>query len=164
MNIRQLLNSSPVLTGLAALVVAGTAVAFAARSLGTHPPDTSHAFFTTDDGKTWFSDSSNNIPPFEKDGKTAYRCSVYECNGKQFVLEMQRYDEKSAQALRDAQVAARTQSTDPKKRAPGPNPQFGLQVKAPGDAKWHSAMDVAAMNKMSEAIKCGSGYATNVEP
>lgn len=161
------MQANPMLTVTITVVVAVTALVLSIQASMTRPPDTSRAFFTTDDGKTWFVDSASNIPPFDKDGKTAYRCSVYECDGKQFVLEMQRYDEKSAQALRDAQAAAaqqKDQPTDPRKRAPGPNPQLGLQIKAPGDTKWYSVNDVTAMNRMTAAVKCGAGYATAVLP
>ena len=126
--------------------------------------DTSRAFFTVDDGKTWFVDSSSNIPPYQKDGKTAYRCSVYDCNGRQFVLEMQRYDEKSAKLLRDAQSAATGDGPSRKSAMASASAQLGLQVKSPGDAEWKSVNDFNAMNKISAAGKCGTAYSTPVIP
>src|SRR5688572_29694078 len=41
------------------------------------------AWYTTNDGKTWFKDSNRKVPPFDYGGKQAVLAKVYECNGKQ---------------------------------------------------------------------------------
>lgn len=165
MKIRALLHANPLLTCVLVLCIAGTAVGLGIRSTMTVAPDTSRAFFTIDDGKTWFVDSSSRIPPFEKDGKTAYRCSVYECDGKRYVVEIQKYDDKTAKALHDALTAAKeAKAADPQAKPRLPNANLGLLVKAPGETTWHSVNDHAAIMKMSAAVKCGSGYATAVAP
>lgn len=65
------------------ILIAGAVGATILRSGGNGPRPVSEglAFFTIDDGKTWFADSSSNPSPFEKDGKPAYRVQVWRCNG-----------------------------------------------------------------------------------
>lgn len=50
-------------------------------------------WFTTDDGKTWFADSATKLPPFDHNGKMAYRCYVYTCDGgrTEFVSHLERF-------------------------------------------------------------------------
>jgi len=51
------------------------------------------AFFTDDDGKTWFKDDVKKLPPFERNGKQAVRCFVYRCgeSGRPWVSHLMRY-------------------------------------------------------------------------
>jgi hypothetical protein len=51
------------------------------------------AFYTTDDGATWFADDMTNVPPYTKDGKQAYQVMLFTCDeGKTtFVGFLQRY-------------------------------------------------------------------------
>lgn len=64
------------------------------------------AFFTVDDGKTWFAGDIRNIPPFEKDGKPAYQCFVWTSDdGKtEFVSHLQRYTPDAKKRLEEAQA------------------------------------------------------------
>lgn len=50
-------------------------------------------WFTVDDGETYFADNVSNIPPFVKNGKTAYGCEVFSCDGgkSRFVGFLVRY-------------------------------------------------------------------------
>ena len=51
-------------------------------------------------GKSWFVDDINKIPPFDKDGKPAYRAQVVQCSsGKPFVAFVMRFDEADKKAL-----------------------------------------------------------------
>src|SRR5689334_11283784 len=56
------------------------------------PVPVGKAWFTTDDGKTWFADDDNRLFPFDKDGKKAYRCYVWTCDGgkTKFVSHLER--------------------------------------------------------------------------
>ena len=62
------------------------------------------AFFTTDDGKTFFVDSSSNIPPYTKDGKLAVRAQVFTCDdGKtKFVGYLEMYGPQEKAMLEQA--------------------------------------------------------------
>jgi hypothetical protein len=75
MNVRQFVNQHPrvmavlvvVFLGMCGWVLWGQASA----SAGLKPAKS--AYFTTDEGKTWFADDIGKLPPFDKDGKEAVR-------------------------------------------------------------------------------------------
>jgi hypothetical protein len=50
-------------------------------------------WYTTDDGKTFFADDADRISPFEHNGKQAYRCYVWTCDGgkTKFVSHLERH-------------------------------------------------------------------------
>lgn len=120
------------------------------------------AFFSTnEDGSNWFVDDINKVPPFDHNGKPAYRVHLYTCDkGKtQFVGYLQRYTDagkKKAEALRANPQAAR----DP---AEFDALEFTeVEVKAPKDSKWIRRNDAKAEALMS-AVKCPDGSTNNLE-
>jgi hypothetical protein len=122
------------------------------------------AFFTVDDGKTWFVDDASQLAPFQHNGKEAVRAYVVECNGKKFVNHLERYTADGKQAtIRLREVV---------KKSPPPGAlvaaaqQRGREVKRPGDAKWTPTSNVAAAEAITTP-KCpqgASGEATIVFP
>ena len=85
MGVRERLNRNPRLAAIVMavlLLVAGVAVALQ-FSDGAHAAGTASdkAFFTIDDGATWFADDAARIAPFQHDGKEAVRAYVFECRG-----------------------------------------------------------------------------------
>jgi hypothetical protein len=52
------------------------------------------AWYTVDDGKTWFLGPGNKVVPFEHEGKMAVRCFVYTCDGgkTKFASHVERLD------------------------------------------------------------------------
>jgi hypothetical protein len=38
-------------------------------------------YFTVDNGKTWFVDDINKVPPFDHNGRQAYRARIFTCEG-----------------------------------------------------------------------------------
>lgn len=78
-----------VLAALGLLVLA--ALLFSIRGVRSQStggqPDT-QAFYSTDDGKTWFVDSITREPPFDHEGSPAYRVVMMacNCNGKRTVF------------------------------------------------------------------------------
>jgi len=97
-------------------------------------------YFSTDDGKTWFADDANKLPPFQKSGKEAVRAYVYKgSDGKEFVSHLERYtpDAKSkleaayASHSRDPMLLQRIQTT-------------GVEVKAPSQPNWVKVSDPKA--------------------
>jgi hypothetical protein len=107
MGVRQTLNNNQVLIGTAvflALVAAGVSIAYTLlgnRAVG--PSD--KAFYTVDDGATWFVDSRTRIPPFTHDGKEAVRVYIYSTDGGKttFPVYLLRYN-KDAKAKLDAEI------------------------------------------------------------
>jgi hypothetical protein len=49
------------------------------------------AYFTTDDGKTFFGDFDTNIAPFDHHGRPAVKAYVYSINGRQVVAYLEKH-------------------------------------------------------------------------
>jgi hypothetical protein len=104
---------------------------------GGEAPAGNRAFFTVDDGRTWFADDAGKLAPFDHQGKTAYQVFVWTSDGgkTRFASHLQRY---APDARRKVEAA----------RAPGAVPDrgmhqagvisAGLEVKSPGtgDGGW----------------------------
>ena len=87
------------------------------------------AFFSTDDGKTFFPDDVSKLPPFTKDGKPAYKAIVFRCgNGQPFVAYLERFTEEGKKKAEEAR-----QKTG---RAYSAMASGILEVKKPGQPNW----------------------------
>jgi hypothetical protein len=137
MGIREALNRNPkaavIIFGVALLALLGVAIVqFKGRSgggsSGTGSPQ---AWYTEDDGKTWFADDAGRLSPFDHNGKQAYRCYVWTCDGgkTQFVSHLERL---KPERLKEHQAAAANKSVD------FILPDMDMLVKPPltGDRGW----------------------------
>jgi hypothetical protein len=140
MSLRETFNQRPNLAGGIAAGCAAAAVVLVvahvldlrAAPIGAAKPE--RAFFTVDDGKTWFVGDATQLAPFDRDGQAAVRAYVCECDGKRFVNHLERYTAAGKKAMAQVREAARK----------GPPPgalvaaaqHRGREVKRPGDAKW----------------------------
>src|SRR4029453_3783233 len=66
-----------VATALALVAVAAMTFALA-RPTGPRPPS-GMAYYSVDDGATWFADAADKPSPFDHQGKPAYRVYVWKC-------------------------------------------------------------------------------------
>lgn len=85
--VREQMSKKPILGGAIAGVLALVAAAVVAKTYWPErQADLTKAFYTTDDGETWFEDSATKVAPFEVGGKTAVVAHVYSYagGGKQF--------------------------------------------------------------------------------
>src|SRR5687768_1133376 len=107
MGVRETINEKPrLVAGIAAGVVVIACAFIALRMSNAGPGEPSDkAFFTTDDGKTWFVDEATKISPFQRDGKEAVRAYVFDCNGKPFVNHVERYTADGRKAVETALAA-----------------------------------------------------------
>jgi hypothetical protein len=124
------------------------------------------AYFTVDDGKTWFPANADKIPPFEKDGKEAVLAHVYRCrDGTKFVNYIERFKPDAKLALEKARAPDPTGKTRPDQSAVQAAYVSGREVKRPGDPKWVNAADYREAAKIT-AIKGpnGAADATPFEP
>lgn len=169
MNLRETISQRPGLGIGAAVVLVLFGVGFAwLQTGGRAAPSAGNAkaFFSVDDGKTWFADDLTNVPPYEKDGKQAVRAFVYRCSdGTQFVGYLQRFTPAAKSAIEQIQTP------DPNRKGPPDTSgvrmayTVGREVKRPGDAEWVSGAQ-GLLSTQIIAVKCpkGGGDATQIEP
>ena len=100
MNVREWIDKNPQAASAGAGAMVVLAVGLIIYQLLPERPSTK-AWYTTDDGQTWFKDSNRLVPPFQRDGKEAVLAKVYECDGKEFVAYMERYRPGPAKKLRE---------------------------------------------------------------
>jgi hypothetical protein len=106
--IRETLNQKPAITTAATLIIIAAALAVIVyqswESDGGHQAMPTKAWFTIDDGKTWFVDDISKPSPYEYNGKAVYRVFVFTCDGGKttFAAYLQRGNPDGA----DAQVKA----------------------------------------------------------
>jgi hypothetical protein len=110
MGLRNTLNEKKSLsTGGAILlfVVAGAYLAY--TQWPQRLPKGDEAFYTVDDGQTWFTGSIYQAPPFDYDGKTAVRAMVYSYDHghRTFCPFVERYDSTMKRQLDDAVAEAK---------------------------------------------------------
>jgi hypothetical protein len=89
------------------------------------------AFYSDDDGKTFFIDDDTKLPPFLHDEKIAVRAAVYRAaDGKLFVAYLQKFSDAQLNEI-EAAIAAHPEEADHWR-------QSRTEVKKPGDSKWLS--------------------------
>lgn len=134
MSLRETINKKPgVFVGVSAAVVVLAIIWLVYALRGSKPTPMvviSKGFFSDDDGKTFYADDLKNIPPYEHNGKKAYRAKVYQVKGtsQRFVGYLESYDEKTKKHIEE-QMA---KGMDPASAMQGVN----ILVKKPGGGKW----------------------------
>ncbi len=141
------------------LMVVGSVVYTYMNAGDLRPPGYRTTYFTTDDGKTWFEDSVENVAPYKKDGKDAVAAHVYTCNdGKvKFVgylermspeakVEIDRY--KAMKSMPDTPTAQRLF-------------EGGVEVKKPGEAGWKKK---SSYGFEGPPVKCPDGSTKDLSP
>lgn len=162
MGIREKMNNNPgMTTGITAAIIVIALIVIVWQLAGSGAPKLpTKAFFTIDDGATWFADSVKNRAPFQHDGKTAYKVHVFKCAGGQpFVAYMERYTPEALKKMQqaDANPDAPPPFLDPMMMA-------SIEVKAPGtgDKGWINMNTAQAMT--ITRITCKDGDPNSIEP
>jgi len=149
---------------LAVVMIVGAAVAIyvQARDGGSSGPG--NAYFSTDDGQTFFVDSATKLPPFDHKGKPAYRAHVFECGGKRVVGYLSGYTPEAIQALEGAKASRGTGKPPPNASALATIGTYGLLVKRPGDPGWVSQADMMRATAV-RTFRCPDGSTpTELDP
>lgn len=109
------------------------------------------AWFTVDDGQTWFADDAKLLPPFQHNGKTAYRCSVWTVDGgkTKFVSHLERLRpeaKQKAESMKNDPIGAATELAK-------------IEVKLPltGDKGWVDISSPNAPAIMRPKVPAGKG-------
>jgi hypothetical protein len=133
MAIREAINQHPVLSGVVLFALVGVSFWFAMGQI--HATPGTKEFYTDDDGKTYFTDASGKIVPYQRDGKEVVVAEVFESKTKPpFVAYMRQYTPATLSAVEKPPLSAQ----------PGTVFLGGLrgvpprmEYKKPGDPKWH---------------------------
>jgi hypothetical protein len=146
MGVRELINrhSRPVLACVALAAIASGAFFFVFHQPdGLGPLDAGSAFYSVDDGKTYFRADATNIPPFMHDGKEAVQALVYTVDGgkTRYVGYLMRFTPFGIQRLKDVRAKAAATSTP---TLPGLDTelQANTEVKRPGAQVWVKLSDL----------------------
>jgi hypothetical protein len=143
MFIRKAIKDNRKLGGALASVL--ITLAFAAVTYQFWPqrkPELAMAFFTDDDGKSWFADSLDHVAPFDHDGKEAVLAEVYtfDDGSKKFCAFLEKYTPDAKRQLEAAMADAKAQGLGPDTVKLQRDPTFvqsGLMVKSPGSqSQW----------------------------
>ena len=154
MGVRQWFNENRGLTTGAAGIVVLAAVGFVVMQvLAARPkiqsglPD---AYFTVDDGKTFFVANSASVPPFDHKGQKAVRAYVFQCGDERFVGYVERFNDEARAAMTSGKATPQHQI-------------YGRELKRPGETKWIKSGEFAAVDKLAE-VKCPHNGAHSPEP
>lgn len=150
--------------GLGMLVLSVAAISLELRSGGTAPK----AFYSTDDGLTWFADDAEQIPPFQHEDKDAVRAYVFQCKGgKEFVSYLLRYTPAGRKVVEDRLADRKAGKTPPRSPAVAgsASPLVGVEVKRPGAKDWVPGKNLAKASAVMNS-KCpdGDGQPEQVVP
>lgn len=131
MGIRQAVNEHPgVSTGVATGVILLMLGVIVWEAISTPHPGAGrpvNAFYSDDDGQTWFTAPANKLTPFtDEHGKQAVYAFVFKCGGRPFVGYLMRATDEARQA---ATRSGRSADDVPF------NPMYS-EVKKPGGATW----------------------------
>jgi hypothetical protein len=110
------------------------------------------SYYTIDDGKTWFADAWEKVPPFDYDGGQAVRCYLFKtASSGPFVGYLECYSQKVHDNLTGTV------------KSPIPvDIVGGTLVKRPGEKNWVSQVSAAGQKIMN--VKAPNGSAEPVEP
>ncbi len=135
MRIRDTINENPWIGRAAVGMVILIALLVTVSMFGGEPVvrGPAQAYFSTDDGRTWFADDASKIPPFEHNGQTAYLAGVHQFEGTEpFVAYLIRYTPEGKAELERFLASVRN-SSDPRVN------EIKLrtrEIKRPGEQTW----------------------------
>jgi len=130
----------------------------------TISPPVTKAFYSDDDGVTWFVDETTRLAPFDHNGKQAVRAEVFRCKaGKAFVGYLERYSDAAKARIIAAGAPQPGSAAGGMSREP-------MEVKKPGQTKWVALGGSASSSKEYIAVttqSCPEGdntYLRGVSP
>jgi hypothetical protein len=162
LSIRERLNENPVPTAVGVGVIILISLALGLRSGCSATGGRGNAagitreFFTVDDGRTWFAEDARKVPPFDYQGKTAYRVRVYQCaGGKPFVSHLERYPEAERARVEELIAGPATLSKQSVELL------NAFEVKRPGGKEWVKSSSPRA--RTISTPRCPDGSARGVQ-
>ncbi|HEX4054575.1 MAG TPA: hypothetical protein VHX86_09950 [Tepidisphaeraceae bacterium] len=165
--LREIINekkSAFLIAGILMVVFAGGYLFYTQRPQPR--PKGDKAFYTVDDGQTWFIDSIYKTPPFEHDGKTAVRAMVYSFDSgrQQFCPLVEQYTPEMKKSLDDA-IAEADRDGRPLSSISlfnSPETADGIEVKPSGPSHaWVRRSDLPEAANIFGSIKAPDGSAVD---
>ncbi len=139
MGLREQINDNPAITTAATGAIIGLALLFIIFNLMCSGSSggtaiSSQAFYTVDDGATFFVDDANKIVPFDHEGKPAYQAFVFEPDGggEQFVGYIRGMPTQLAEQLRELRAQADAGAAVDEMYMLEEQAQYQSRVKKPG--------------------------------
>lgn len=172
MEIRQTINDNPRIAGGVTAGIVLLALIFiiwqtlsggAGGGSGAVP----QAFFTVDDGRTYFTDDVTHVPPFKtSDGKIAYRAVVVRCGTETpFVSYLEKFSDADQKDLENGLNDSKTYSATVDALFTTFDSRIIVKKPLTGDKGWVAATVQTA--KQYEAVKetrCPDGTAAQMVP
>lgn len=104
-----------------------------------YPVGLPDAYFTVDDGKSYFVANTSNYPPFDYKGQPAVRAYVFaDKKGDKFVGYLERYTPEAKKITDSGKLLTPYQA------------RFDREIKRPGEATWIKAGDMKTENKVQD--------------
>lgn len=162
MSLREKINENPLIPiGALVVLLLGIGAYFMLLRPQNNDNVVLPAFFTTDDGETFFVDEG--YPPFEANGGTAVRAYVFrdKVTGDEFVHYMSKYASEA-----DIQKAIDSEAAGGRYTGDGPPPVVLFKLR--GEDEWigrDSAENAAKINKMRLGVMSPAGNpASSISP
>ena len=164
MDIRRTLQGKPVAgIGAAVFMVLIAGVLLARQFWPEKKANVTQAFWSDDDGKTWYSDSAYLVPPIDHNGKPAVFAVIYNYDGgsKQFCAYLEKYSPESKKHLEASIAEAVNDGKKPSAAALFQDHTFmqnAVMVKSPGapESTWIYQTDPSVLNVISVRSPDGS--------
>ncbi|MGF1635137.1 MAG: hypothetical protein ACFCVE_14895 [Phycisphaerae bacterium] len=161
MSIREAMNRHTGLTKAAAFFLIAVAVVAAVDNFspaGEQARNSDTAYFSDDNGATYFEADASSPSGFDHDGRPAYRAYVFKAeDGEPFVGYLERLTPEAEAKL---QALTEEERADPRKI--NGITQGNQQIRAPGDERWLDRTDPAARRVLK--ITAPDGTSENLEP
>lgn len=158
MGIRETFQKKQSLTvAIASIVIVGAGIAIVLQARSFNSASAGDAYFSTDDGATFFVADGRKIPPYDSGGKQAVRAHVFECGGKRVVGYLSRYTPEAVAAMEEAKKYKGTGKPPPNVKALASIGTTGLELKKPGaNNPWVRQSDVAKATQI-RVYRCPDG-------
>lgn len=142
MELRETIKQKPAIGIAVGMAFVALAAAVLASMYWPEPQaDLSQAYYSSDDGQTWFADSATRAAPFDQDGKPAMIAYVYSYadGSKTFCGYLAKYTPEAKTAMEASIATAVKAGKPPEAAALLGDREFmkrGILVKKPGDKDW----------------------------
>jgi hypothetical protein len=159
MGVRETLNKKKSLgIGLAAIFLLGAAFLLTYTEWPQHHFSGHTAFYSDDDGQTWFIDSVYRTTPFDHNGKQAVRAMIYSCDhgNTKFCAYLLRHKASDKKRLDDALAEATREGKPPSSITlfGDQGIQNGMEIKQPGSGHpWVSILGPQGLDVTNAVLK-----------